>query len=96
MPAFTEIGFDLDNNKYLFGISTEVENKDGSESRRPGFVKMKIKGFYLRAWVLKTIFGIGIPNAFTLRKKNRNNFKVVFGLHGQITGCIGSHERIRR
>ena len=80
--VFTELGFDLDNNKYLLGVSTEIEHQDGNETRKVGFIKMKIRGVYFRIWILKTVFGIGIPSGFVVRKKNRNNFKLIFGLNG--------------
>lgn len=79
---FTEIGIDPDNNKYLFGISSEIENEDGTEIRKSGFMKMKLRGFYFRIWILKFVFGFGIPSGFVLKKKNRNNFKILFGLNG--------------
>ena len=82
LPAFSEIGFDPDNNKYFFGISAEIEQADGSEIRKRGFVKMKLKGFYFRLWIFKTVFGIGIPSGFIVRKKNRNNFKFLLGVYG--------------
>jgi hypothetical protein len=80
--VFTEIGIDPDNNKYLFGISTEIENEDGTEIRKNGFVKMKLQGFYFRIWLLKIVVGFGIPSGFVVKKKNRNNFKLLFGLSG--------------
>jgi hypothetical protein len=43
---------------------------------------MKIKGFYFRIWVLKTVVGFGIPSGFIIRSKNRRNFKFIFGLNG--------------
>ncbi len=80
--AFTELGFDLENNKYYFGISSEIEYEDGTEIRKPGFIKMKLRGCYFRIWILKTVVGIGIPSGFVLKKKNHNSLKLVFGLCG--------------
>jgi len=80
---FTEIGFDKDNNKYLFGISSETEHEDGTETRKSGFIKInKIYGIYIRLWILKTVILIGIPAGFVIQKKKRNNFKLVLGVSG--------------
>ena len=80
--VFIEIGFDKDNNKYLFGISTEIENQDGSEFRVPRFVPMIFEGVYCRFWIFKTVFAIGFPVRFNIRKKKRNNLKFVLGISG--------------
>ncbi|MFI0347522.1 MAG: DUF3977 family protein [Chthoniobacterales bacterium] len=82
LPTFTEIAFDPDNNKYLFGISSEMEQTDETEIRKSGFVKMKVKGVYFRLWIFKTVFGIGIPRGFIIKKKNRNKFKFLLGVYG--------------
>lgn len=87
---FTEIGFDLDNNKYFLGVSTEIEDYNGKEVRKPGFVKMKIKGAYIRLWLLKLVIGIGIPEGFVLKKKSRNNFKLILGIVGILWNLIKS------
>jgi hypothetical protein len=79
---FTEIGFDPDNNKYFLGVSSEVEYQNGTEFRKTGFIKMEIKGFYFRIWLLKAVVGFSIPGGFFSKRKNRHNFKFVFGLNG--------------
>lgn len=80
--VFTEIGFDKDNNKYLLGISTEIENEDGSEFRIPFFAPMAFQGIYCRFWIFKTVFSIGYPRGFSIIKKKRNNLKFVLGVSG--------------
>lgn len=80
--TFAELGFDKDNNKYLFGISSEKENDDNTEIRTKGFIKMKKKELYIRIWVLKYCFSIG-TGEIELIKKSRNNFKLIIGLAGQ-------------
>ena len=52
------------------------------EKRTPGFVKMKIKGIYLRIWIFKKVFLISIPNGLIIQNKNRHNFKLLIGLSG--------------
>ena len=80
---FTEIGFDKDNNKYFFGISSETEHKDGAETRKSGFIKMKkIHGIYIRFWIFKKVLITGIPSVLKIQKKNRNNLKLVIGIAG--------------
>jgi hypothetical protein len=78
---FTEIGFDKDNNKYWFGVSSEIEKDDGTETRQTGFIKMKINYIYFRLWVGKKVLIIS-KKGFEITKKNRNNFKLVFGIAG--------------
>ncbi|MFZ4116753.1 MAG: DUF3977 family protein [Chthoniobacterales bacterium] len=79
---FTEIGFDPDHHRYLIGVSTEIENEDGSETRQAGFHPMKFCGCYLRIWIFKTVFVIGIPCGFSTTKKNRLHLKFIFGIKG--------------
>lgn len=79
---FTEIGFDKDNNKYILGISSEIENKDGTEIRIPGFIPLSFQGIYCRLWILKTVFAAAYPGGFNIRKKKRNNLKFILGISG--------------
>ncbi|MBX9742348.1 MAG: DUF3977 family protein [Chthoniobacterales bacterium] len=79
---FTEIGIDFDNNKYGIGISTEMEDRHGKEIRISGLVEMRIQGVYVRIWILKTVLGIGIPRGLVIKRKTRNNFKLVLGIAG--------------
>jgi len=79
---FTEIGFDKDNNKYFFGVSTEIEKEDGTETRSPGFIKMKVNRIYFRLWIGKTVFALS-KKGFDRKLKDRNNFKIVLGFEGR-------------
>lgn len=79
---FTEIGIDPDNNKFIVGVSSEIEYKDGSEVRQSGFIKMKLDSIYIRLWVFKNVFAISRKQGIKIKKKNKNNFKFVFGLEG--------------
>ena len=49
----------IDNNKYDFGHSTEIEYTDGSEKRTHEHIKIKnIQAKYLRIWIGKIVFCI--------------------------------------
>lgn len=80
---FTEIGIDFDNHQYGFGISTEIEESNGKETRVPGLLKMNVEAFYVRVWIFKKVFGICIPGGVEVRRKKRNNFKWVVGIAGR-------------
>ena len=80
--VFTEIGFDKDNNKYILGISSEIENEDGTEHRVSGLIPLSFEGIYCRFWIFKTVFAIGCPGGFNIRKKQRNNLKFILGISG--------------
>ena len=70
---YAEIGF---GNKNL--ISTEVEIGD-LEYRLNKFVVKKILGVYLRIWIKKKVFVLGIPRSRVLSKEI-NNFKILLGV----------------
>ena len=76
--VFTEVGF---GNDTFF--STEIE--DGkSEYRIPKFVlPEKIKGFYIRLWIFKTVCIISTNHIFEIKKKDRNTLKILFGISGE-------------
>ena len=78
---FTEFGLDFDNNKFGLGYSTEIEYPNGKEIRVKKFIKMKNKTYYFRFWIFKTVMVIN-KNGIKIIKKNRNNFKIVFGIGG--------------
>lgn len=82
MKKFTEFGIDFDNNKFGLGISSELEDDFGNETRKSGFVKMKPKAIYARFWIFNTVFAISTATKPNIRKKNRNNFKLVIGIAG--------------
>lgn len=76
--VFAEIGF---GNDTFF--STEFEDGE-NEYRIPRFIKPKIiKGYYIRFWLLKTIFIISTNHILEIRKKDRNNIKILFGISGE-------------
>ena len=74
---FAEIGFG--NESFL---STEVEYGK-KEYRINKFVKpKKIKGFYIRIWILKKVFVASTYNGFSLNNKSKNKLKILFGIEG--------------
>ncbi|OPZ79007.1 MAG: hypothetical protein BWY78_00286 [Alphaproteobacteria bacterium ADurb.Bin438] len=84
---YKEYGLDFDNNRYGFGKSTEIENEDGSEYRTKDDIEIRgKKRYYLRIWILKYVFAISFNDnkMFEFKEKNRNNFKIVFGIAGEI------------
>ena len=75
---FTEIGF---GNPTF--INTETEFPDGKEIRNPGLVKMKIIGLYFRLWIKRKVFIISSKEGFKIQTKNKNRFKLLFGIIGK-------------
>ncbi|KZK37803.1 MULTISPECIES: DUF3977 family protein [Lactococcus] len=86
---FVEVGFDLDNNRFGFGRSVEIEYGDGTEKRFKFTDKSVSKyfnpnSFYLRIWVGKRIFIIDTKSPhFRIKNKKRTNFKFVLGKWGE-------------
>lgn len=84
--VYVEYGIDFDNNQYGIGKSTEIENPDGTEYRTKENIIIKgQKRYYLRIWILKYVMAISFNdrNIFETKTKNRNNFKIVFGIAGE-------------
>lgn len=82
MPIYIEYGLDFDNNKYGFGKSVEIEERDGSECRTKMSIQLKNQRYYFRLWVFKKVF-IFSRNGFEIINKPRFNFKIVFGIQGE-------------
>lgn len=78
---FKEYGLDFDNNKWGFGISTEIERADGTEIRTKEPILLYNKSYYCRIWIFKTVFIFSLKG-FEKIKKNRNNFKIIWGIRG--------------
>ena len=94
--VFTEIGFDLDNNRFAFGRSVEIEYPDGSEIRQKNSVSAdRIQSRYLRLWLGKRVLIVDSQSPhFSLKKKNRRNFKLVLGKWGFVSAdrnSVSSH-----
>lgn len=81
--TFVEYGIDRENhkNRRLFGISTEINNPDGSESRVYGKVPIKVCEVYIRIWIGKFVICFG-SGSFSMRIKDKARFKLVFGFSG--------------
>ncbi|MEK7660109.1 MAG: DUF3977 family protein [Patescibacteria group bacterium] len=78
--VYAEIGYGNDGF-----LSTEVE--DGEfEYRVRGFIKPEIiEGYYVRIWIGKRVFVISTNRGVGMHTKNRNNFKILFGIGGTST-----------
>ncbi len=75
--VYAEIGYG--NNTFL---STEVEEGE-HEYRVPGFIKPEqVEGYYVRIWIGKKVYIASTNRGFRIQTKNRNNFKVLFGIGG--------------
>jgi len=76
---YAEIGF---GNGTLF--STEIEDEN-NEYRIPKFSKPpQIDDYYLRIWILKKVFIFSTAKGFKIKTKDKNKFKFIFGLGGNI------------
>ncbi len=82
---FNEYGLDFDNNRYGLGRSAEVEYTDGTEMRTHEKIKIKkVHARYVRIWIGKIVFIIDSDRPhFCVRKKDRWNFKIVYGISGK-------------
>lgn len=79
-----EYGLDFDNNRLGLGKSVEIEYVDGTEERVKRFKPtLSDKYYYFRIWIFKTVFFFSKKERFLTMKKNRNNFKIVFGIGGK-------------
>ena len=77
---FAEIG--VGNDTFL---STEFEEGD-IEHRIPRFIMPdKITEIYFRFWIFKKVFILSSKNGFKMMTKDRNKFKILFGIAGNNT-----------
>ncbi len=74
---YTEIGF---GNGSL--LSTEIEGEDSEVRVKRFIIPKKITGVYFRFWVFKRVLIISLFGGLTIKKKNRNNLKLLFGIEG--------------
>lgn len=76
--VFIEIG--IGNPTF---ISTEIE-EGNKEYRTPKFIlPKKIKGLYFRLWICKTVYILSSNNGFKITNKDKNKFKLLFGISGE-------------
>ncbi len=67
-------------------IRTETENEDGTEIEQKGIVKPIIyHSTYLRIWLGKSVFILDSKDGFKKITKNRNGFKLIFGIASHLT-----------
>lgn len=62
-------------------LRTETELEDGTEFEEKGIVgPLKIHSVYMRIWIFKTVCIVDTKEGFKRMKKERNKFKLIFGL----------------
>ncbi|MGN7476415.1 DUF3977 family protein [Solibacillus silvestris] len=62
-------------------VRTETELEDGSEYEEKGIVgPIKFQSAYIRIWVRKNVFIIDLKQGIRLKKKSRNELKLIFGI----------------
>lgn len=73
---FIEFGI---GNTWL--IRTEVELEDGTEYEVKGIKgPIEYQSIYLRIWTGKIVYILDLKGGFKKVKKNRNEFKLIFGI----------------
>lgn len=73
---FIEFGI---GNRWL--VRTETELTDGTEYEEKGIVgPIQFQSAYIRVWIWKTVLILDLKEGVKLKKKNRNEFKVIFGI----------------
>lgn len=76
--VFTEIGF---GNKTI--ISTEFEEGKSEYRVNKFIVPKKINGVYFRLWIFKNVFILSTNHGLELANKEKNKFKILFGISGK-------------
>ena len=77
MKIYAEAGI---GNETFF--STEYEEGE-NEYRVPKFEKPKhVFGYYIRIWILKTVYVLSTNDGFEITRKSKNRFKFLFGISG--------------
>ncbi|MFF2017298.1 DUF3977 family protein [Paenibacillus sp. NPDC058177] len=70
-------------NKWL--IRTETELSDGTEVEEKGIAgPIRFQSVYLRIWIRKTVLILDLKQGFKVSRKQRNAFKVIFGIVSKI------------
>ncbi|WP_243522113.1 DUF3977 family protein [Bacillus pseudomycoides] len=66
-------------------IRTETEREDGTEFEQKGIVKpIYFKSLYLRIWFQKTCLIFDSKEGFKKMRKNRNEYKFIFGIVSKV------------
>lgn len=62
-------------------IRTETELSDGTEFEEKGIIRpIKFRSVYLRIWIRMTVIILDTKQGLKITKKNRNDFKFIFGI----------------
>jgi len=78
IEIFAEIG--LGNSTFC---NTEIEKGDREHRVSKLITPPKIEGFYLRIWIWKRVFVLSTKSGFSLSRKDRVTFKILFGIEGR-------------
>ncbi|WP_397540256.1 DUF3977 family protein [Rummeliibacillus pycnus] len=64
-----------------WSIRTETEFEDCTENEERGIVgPIHFQSAYIRIWIRKTVIILDLKEGFKKTKKNRNAFKLIFGI----------------
>lgn len=74
---YSEIGI---GNKNFISTEVEVDNKEYRINR---FIIKQIRSYYIRLWIFKVVFIFDTKEFCKICIKNKNNFKVLFGIVSQ-------------
>jgi len=77
IKIFAEIGFGN-----ISFCSTEIETKRFEHRVKKFIIPPKIDGVYLRVWIGTRVYAISSNRLFNTTKKDRTNFKFIFGIEG--------------
>lgn len=78
MKQYVEIGI---GNTWW--VRTEVEHPDGTEDEVRGIRRFhRVEGIYFRFWMGTTVWIFSSNEGWTRTTKNRQAFKIVFGISG--------------
>jgi hypothetical protein len=62
-------------------VRTETELNNGTEFEEKGIVlPIKLQSLYLRVWIGKTVVIFDSKEGYKRTKKNRSDFKLLFGI----------------
>lgn len=77
---YIELGI---GNKYL--LRTEVELDNDYEFEVKGILGgIRFKSLYFRIWIGKRVYIFDIEEGFKIKNKNKNKFKMIFGIKSDI------------
>jgi len=76
--VYTEMG--VGNDTFF---STEIEEGEHEYRIFKFFKPPHIGGYYFRFWILKKVFIFSTNKGFDIQSKDKNKFKILFGISGK-------------